>query len=68
MAEYKMGPFLCEWCSTPMDDCRGMRAEGSVLKIVGWCKKCNGVLWSKSLHLPVPPPNNGLHLTPKPRV
>lgn len=52
--EYKIGPFLCEWCKTPLTDARGIDAEGSVIRVVGFCQKCNSVLWSGDVCLPLP--------------
>jgi hypothetical protein len=54
MNEYAVGPFLCEWCNTPLKDVQGILREGSVVRIVGYCPKCGAALWSTEVHLPPP--------------
>lgn len=46
----KPGPFLCEWCSTPLETLkRTMKYQDNPNLIVGigYCRKCGGEVWSK---------------------
>ena len=49
----KIGPFLCEWCDSPMLDIKGIRLlEDGKTVGVGTCSKCGTTVWSKSIVTP----------------
>lgn len=46
---YKLGPFLCEWCGTPLETLKGVLREDGKITGIGYCPKCRADLWSKPI-------------------